>query len=297
MRSKDSPRIVIRTKSTTLEEKPLKELIDEEITSGRAAPQVMPQIGARLRKLTQKHNYSLSDLTDEIEREPALAARVLRYANSAIYTGLGDITNLHQAVTRLGARMVESIAVAAATRELYQAGSEIEQERMESLWKHSVAVGETGRVIALEVDSTRQEDIFLTCLLHDLGRVVILRALSHIEKRRGSPIGDGLRDEILESLHAECGARLLETWGIPLEICDTVRHHHHPEKAQKGSKLPHVVCLADMICHRLGYSDRPKSGVSLLSLPSSAFLRFDDLRMAALLVRVEDMLPIITHLA
>lgn len=297
MSSRESSAEMNRTDTLTTEEKPLKQLIDEEITSGRAAPPVMPQVGLRIREITQKEDYSLTELTDEIERGPALAARVLRYANSSAYAGLMDITNLHQAVTRLGARMVESIAVAAATRELYQANSETERERMEALWKHSVATGETGRIIAQEVGSQRPEDIFLTCLLHDLGRVVILRALTSIEKRFTGSVGEGLRHEILESLHAECGARLLDTWKVPDEICEAVLHHHNPEKTSSGSKLPHVVRLADMICHKLGYSDRPDPDVSLLSLPSSTFLRLDDLRMAALIVNVEEALPRTAYLA
>jgi hypothetical protein len=52
-----------------------------------------------------------------------------------------------------------------------------------------------------------------------------------------------------------------------------------------------------MICHKLGYSDRPDPEISLLSLPSSVFLRLDDLRMAALLVTVEEALPRTAYLA
>jgi putative nucleotidyltransferase with HDIG domain len=285
------------TDAPSLEEKPLRSQIDDEITSGRAAPQVMPEIGARVREITQKDNYSLGDLTEAIERGPALAARVLRYANSAAYAGLTDITDLHQAVTRLGARMVESIAVAAATRELYKANSEEEKQQMEAIWKHSVAAGETGRAIARELGSDRPEEVFLTCLLHDVGRVVILRALSAIEQRRGAPVAEGLRREVLDSLHAECGANLLETWAVPARIRDAVLHHHHPERAQMDGGLSHIVHLSDRICHKLGLGVDVDPELSLLALPSTTLLKFDDLRLASLMVKVEDAVSNTSYLA
>lgn len=285
------------TDGVNLEEKPLKEQISEEITSGRAVPLVMPETGSRIREVTQKEHFSLEELTRAIEGSQALAARIIRYANSAAYAGLSEITDLHQAVTRLGGVMVESIAVAAATREIYQANCNSEKREMEAIWRHSVAAGETGRVIARELGSDRGEEIFLTCLLHDVGRVVILRALSTIEKRRGAPIGMGLRQEILGSLHAECGAALLEAWKIPNRICDAVRCHHDPEEARIEGDLPFIVNFADKICHKLGLGVEADPELSLLALPSCAELRFDDLRLAALLVEVEDAVSRTTYLA
>jgi HD-like signal output (HDOD) protein len=225
-----------------------------------------------------------------IECEPALAARILRYANSAAYSGLTEITDLHQAVTRLGARMVESIAVAAATRELYEARNDEEAKTMEVLWKHSVAAGEAGRLIAREVHIPKPEEAFMTCLLHDVGCVVILRALGAIEERRGSPIAEGLRKEVLDALHTEFGARLLESWSVPKLIREAVLHHHHPEKAAADQKLPYVVHLADAICDKLGMSQTPDPELSLISLPSAAYLKFDDMRLAVLMVDAEDAL-------
>jgi HD-like signal output (HDOD) protein len=280
-----------------LEEKPLKEQIEEEIRTGRAAPQVMPQIGARVREVTCREDYAMSELTSVIECEPALAARILRYANSAAYTGLTEITDLHQAITRLGARMVESIAVAAATKELYQANSKAEARAMESLWKHSVAAGEAGRLIAREIRFPHPEEAFLTCLLHDVGWVVILRALNLIEDRRNAPIADGLREEILETLHADCGAQLLESWSVPEVIREAVRHHHRPEALPGDRLMPHIVHLADAICNKLGVSQEPDPEISLVSLASAAFLKFDDLRLATLMVDAEDAVASAARLA
>jgi putative nucleotidyltransferase with HDIG domain len=271
------------------EERPLRELIEEEITSGRAAPQVMPEIAMRVREVTGKENYALRELTKVIEREPSLVARVLHCANSAAYAGLREVTDLHQAVTRLGATMVESVAVAAATRELYQASSREEQQDMQTLWKHSVATAEAGRLLAQEVPSASAEEVFLTCLLHDVGRVVILRALKSIEKKRQVTLGDGVRQEILESLHAECGARLLESWSVPEVIREAVLYHHEPERAPQGRDLAHIVCLANNMCHKLGYSLSPDPSISLLSLPSVSVLKLDDMVLASLLVAMEDL--------
>jgi HD-like signal output (HDOD) protein len=273
-----------------LEQQSLRDLIEEEIQSGRAVPQVMPQVGARVREVTRKGDYTLAELTSVIQSEAALAARILRYANSAAYAGLTEITGIQQAVTRLGARMVESIAVAAATRELYKARSSEEGQAMEVLWKHSVAAGEIGRLIAQEVHYAQPEEAFLTCLLHDVGWVAIVRALGTIEQEKGEPVGQGLRQEILDSLHAECGDRLLKSWSVPEVVCEAVRFHHEPEKAPQQHDLPHIVHMADSICSKLGVSQEPNEALSLLALPSTSYLKFDDMRIAVLMVEAEDAL-------
>jgi HD-like signal output (HDOD) protein len=274
----------------------LREMIEEEIRSGRAAPQVMPAVGARVQEVTCKEDYPLEELTDVIEEEPALAGRILRYANSSAYAGLAEITELDQAVTRLGTLMVESIAIAAATKEVYKARNEREAKIMNVLWKHAVDSGEIGRIIARETHPCHPEQAFLTCLLHDIGWVVIVRALGTIEERRRSPIPDGLRDEILDTLHADSGARLLESWSIPDLICEAVMYHHEPEKASRGNPLPFVANLSDAICHKLGAGQAPDENVSLLSLPSAEYLKLDDLQMAVLLVEAEDALSRAGHM-
>lgn len=291
------PRSLGDADALSLDETPLKEQIEEEIKCGRAAPQVMPEIGARVREVTSKEDYALDELTDVIECEPALAARILRYANSAAYSGLTEITDLNQAVSRLGARMVEGIAVAAATKELYKAQNLEEARTMEMLWKHSVAAGEAGRLIARETRLPKPEEAFLTCLLHDVGYVVILRAFGAIEKRRGTPIAAGLRREVLESLHAEFGARLLESWSVPKLIREAVLHHHDPSRVEGDHKLPYIVHLADAICHKLGISQEPDPDLSLITLPSANYLKFDDLRLAVVMVDAEDLLPAAARLA
>jgi HD-like signal output (HDOD) protein len=297
MKNVENPLALGRAEPLSLDEKPIKEQIEEEIRSGRAAPQVMPEIGARVREVTCRENYALGELTEVIECEPALAGRILRYANSAAYSGLTEITDLHQAVTRLGARIVEGIAVAAATKELYQPRNDEEACMMELLWRHSVAAGEAGRLIAREVRLQKPEEAFLTCLLHDVGWVVILRALGSIEERRGAPIADGLRQEVLNSLHAEFGTHLLESWSVPKSICEAVLHHHHPERVEGDPSLPHIVHLADAICDKLGMSSGPDPEISLISVPSAIRLKFDDLRLAVLMVDAEDALQAAARLA
>lgn len=284
------PASMRKTDPGNLEQQSLRDLIEEEIRSGRAVPQVMPQIGTRVRQVTCKDDYTAAELTGVIESEPALAARILRYANSAAYAGLTEISGIQQAVTRLGARMVGSIAVAAATRELYKARNAEEGKAMKLLWKHSVSAGEIGRLIAREVHYVQPEEAFLASLLHDVGWVAIIRALGNIEEQKDEPIGEGLRQEVLDSLHARCGEKLLKAWSVPEVICDAVRFHHEPEKAPAQHDLHHIVHMADSICSKMGVSQEPNESLSLLALPSVSHLKFDDMRIAVLMVEAEDVL-------
>ena len=60
------------------------------------------------------------DIARILEADPALAARVLRLANSALYAGRTEIKDLTHAIVRLGSSTVVSLVVGAAGQEVFR---------------------------------------------------------------------------------------------------------------------------------------------------------------------------------
>ena len=60
----------------------------------------------------------LSEIVSAIEKDPAIAAALVKYANSVVYAGLKDVTDLQQAVMRLGLVPVQQAVTALSARSI-----------------------------------------------------------------------------------------------------------------------------------------------------------------------------------
>ena len=71
-----------------------------------------PAVALKLQRVFARDNYGIAEISDTISADPALAARILGLANTALYRAADEITTLPRAVNRLGARVVSSLALA-----------------------------------------------------------------------------------------------------------------------------------------------------------------------------------------
>ncbi|MDQ7088791.1 MAG: HDOD domain-containing protein, partial [Acidobacteriota bacterium] len=94
----------------------LAEILEEAIDDGHLTLPLMPDVAARVKVEAANPHSSAHKLAGIITTDAALAARVLRMANSAIYAGMSEIRELDLAIGRLGAAMVVALAVGAAGR-------------------------------------------------------------------------------------------------------------------------------------------------------------------------------------
>jgi putative nucleotidyltransferase with HDIG domain len=268
---------------------PLIERIAEEIDAGRIELPVQPEVAVRVREIVSRGGTA-RDLVAVIEREPSLAAAILRYANSAMFAGLREVTDLSQAAVRLGLRAVETTVVALSARATFNGQDPALAETYRALWRHSITTAAAARRLASRGSGLQPEVLFLAGLLHDVGKVIVLRCatvLRQTEPRVYTFAPDALH-EFLDALHCRAGDHLCGEWNLPAEIRDVVRRHHDAELYGPEDSLVAIVQLASAVATRLGANLHPDSGRSLLELPGSRRVRLDDVSLAELLVDVED---------
>ena len=176
-----------------------------------------------------KREMSAAELATLIEADPVLASEVLRSANSSFFRGLGDVARVRGAIVRLGGRSIAALAVAASQKRVYSASSPRIKNRLVHLWRHASATAYGCRWLANRLGLREREDeAFLAGLLHDVGKLSILRA---IEELAGEEASDGLLpdaviDAALRQLHSGHGSELLAGWNIPEVFCEVAAHHH-----------------------------------------------------------------------
>jgi putative nucleotidyltransferase with HDIG domain len=160
-------------------------------------------------------------LRELLRVDPALAARVLRVANSAFY-GSRSISSIDRALTVLGAMAVAGIAMAAR----FDGGAKVVDGQFKLLRRHSLMTAVAARALAAraELAGWDPESAFVLGLLHDLGWLVQLQ----MERDRALRREDAQpfrTDDLAE--HALFSAALLAHWQLPAQFIDAVRDHHH----------------------------------------------------------------------
>ncbi len=262
----------------------LVDMIDDEMRSGRVELPVLPETAIRVRELIER-DASLDRLVDVIEREAALATALLRYANSVAFAGLEEITDLHHAVTRLGLNATEHAVLSVSMRNVFRSPDPEDDALLHQLWNHSVTVALAAREIAARCGGDR-EMAFLGGLLHDIGKIVVLRTVAEIKRRDPSRrLSRTSLFMLFDSLHCRIGEGLFEKWKLPLAIREMVRDHHATDLVLRPRHVQ-IVAFADRIAAKLGESLSPDETLVLHELPLAVALGLDEGALAEVMETV-----------
>ena len=227
-------------------------LVEDQLASQQLELPVLPTVAAEILPLCQDESVDAARLSSIIHRDQALAAHVLRVANSAAHVGSVPCSSLQQAVSRLGMRCITEIVVAVAVKgRLFGKGSCIGV--LQILWRHSVLTASFTKEIA-RARRRNVEIAFLCGLLHDIGKAVLLTNIDRL-------LGDHevSMDELSAALqchHARAGRMLAEQWKMPDQIVECIEHHDSYEAAPRFGELAMTVCLANLIANSLTVEDQ-----------------------------------------
>ncbi|NMC61929.1 MAG: HDOD domain-containing protein, partial [SAR324 cluster bacterium] len=188
-----------------------------------------------------------------------LAARVLKIANSAMFSRQREITTISQAVMIIGFKALKGIAIAATLRQMSSDSSGIQK----LVWENSVCTAMCATAIARKLKKSYIDEIFLLGLLHNLGQIVLLAKPDSAKKyaeviKRIDSFGDDYvtaEQAILGFSHALIGALVAKKWNFSDETCQVILHYKDPIDPPIRSQLDEktaIIQLAEMLAHAVG---------------------------------------------
>jgi len=193
-----------------------------------------------------------------LQRDPALASRLLVVANSPLYGFRDRPESVSQIVALMGLEGVRSLAITLAI------GSHLRDSGttgpVRAVWGHSLATA----VIAEAIGTAAEEEVpflYSAGLLHDLGRLGLLNIAgpqyAGVLTRKYFDFEESLllEDVLFGCAHDDAGAFLGRSWGFPEPLCDCIRHHHKPQAAEGNVLLQHIVRLACSMAGSLGMGE------------------------------------------
>jgi putative nucleotidyltransferase with HDIG domain len=209
-------------------------------------------------RLMEDENSSVEEIASIVSVDQAVAARLLRFANSAYYGTIQPCTTVSEALCRLGFRKTKNILLAASYSSLLGrrlAGYNLGRGE---LWRHSVAVATAAQRLSSQVDYPAPEEAYIGGLLHDIGKLVLDQYMKVDWDELLAAGESGNRtliasEELLLGMnHVQVGGTLAKSWALPACLVDAIAHHHYPPMATTSPQLAAIVHIADAICLRLG---------------------------------------------
>ncbi len=218
----------------------------------------MPEVVMKAQEIMADPNSGFKELGKIIETDQAIAARVLKLANSAYYGLRGMVSSIHQASIVLGYEALgELITVVGAAGLL---DNVLNGYRLESgiLWQHSLAVAFGSRILALKRYPKLENDAFSAGLLHDAGKIVLDPYLCDQEEAVDSFLEQDEHNtflkaekELLGFDHAEIAFDLCQKWSIPENQSLAIKFHHRPSMSE-NNELAYILHAADLIAMKGG---------------------------------------------
>jgi putative nucleotidyltransferase with HDIG domain len=244
-----------KTPSRSQLPEPDKDFLAALVERDIALPEI-PTIVFELNEVMANPLVSSEQIARVISKSPSLTAMLLRIVNSAFYSFACKIDKVSLAVTLIGTREISGLALGISIISIFK---KIPRNiiDMHSFLKHSLACGIIARLLAARVNWPHTEQLFVSGLLHDLGRLIIYNycpekagpILAHADSSQQLLLE--AESEFLGCDHAEIGQRLLKQWKLPPILENNVLYHHYPSNAPHPLPAT-IVHLADLISNALG---------------------------------------------
>lgn len=216
----------------------------------------IPAIVFELNDAISDPSSSAANVAQVVSKSPSLSARLLQIANSSFYGFPSKIDSISRAVTLIGNREISSLALGVSALTIFQDISKNLID-MRQILKHSFACGIISRIFAAQKNIPQTEQLFVSGLLHDIGRLVVYRYFpGHAKRlwRQSTESGKLLIQEepsCLGCRHTDIGKFLLRKWKLPPALENNVAYHHRPSMAPNPVHAG-IVHVADILVNGMG---------------------------------------------
>lgn len=185
------------------------EHLQQEIQSNKITLPTLPEVALKVRDAMESENVTAREIADIVTTDAALSARLLQVANSPLYAGRVPIENVQMAVTRMGIKMVRSLVVNLAMKQMFQPTTDSMDKHLRALWQESVNVASMARALSQTVPHLEAEQAMLAGLIHNIGALPILTMAEGIPEYAND---EERLDGLLGALCPIVGKQILESW-------------------------------------------------------------------------------------
>ena len=271
---------------STLEVPGAVEALQDDVTSAKLQKIInttrdlpaMPQVAGKVLELSSDPNTSASQLQQVISDDQAMTGRILKIANSAMYSCSRKIKTLTEAIVMLGFNSIRSLVVTSAARNLYKIGNARAGLKERLLWEHSIGCAFACKLMVTPRFPALQEEAFLAGLMHDIGKLVLnlqvpdkFDEIVQVVYNENKGFAETERS-LLGFDHTHVGSLLVNKWKLSTVLEDVILEHHTEEAFTVDKPLLLYLDLANRICKKMGVGFSEDPDLELVDSPSNRLL-------------------------
>lgn len=232
----------------------IKQRIESIVNNLDRLPSI-PDVASRVINMVNDPDVSFKKVADEITKDQAMTANILKLANSAFFSRGKEITSIERAMVTLGLKELKDIIIIIATKPVLDKsliGYDLAQG---DLWRQGLVVGTLSKKIAMKKMRKDIADVVFTGgLIHNVGKLVLaifvqntFREILNDVKNKGISFHDAEKD-IMGYNHQEIGEMILGKWNFPTVLRSIVRYYSDPGSAPDEHKIEvSVVHIANVL--------------------------------------------------
>ena len=214
-----------------------------------------PKLHAKLVKILESDTQLQKEIATEIEKSPALVAKLLRISNSVFYGARKQISSVYEALTFIGTESVLGIVLGLESFDTLNNEADPQVLRLiEEIREMSIIRAHVAREISIQwSEKKEQHEVYVAALLLDIG--LVLRFCSSPEKfnefytayKKNEQHVYSIDKQLYSITHDDVGAALLSYWNFPPRIVAAVANHH---RYTGDDALTTIVQLADALVQK-----------------------------------------------
>lgn len=227
--------------------------IVREFKEGKIDLPHLPRIVHEIQKVAYNPESTVDDLAKVIERDGVISLKLISLANSSWNRRLEEIYSVRRAIPLLGFRETQGIIMTIAYRDLYDVDGVEYKVIMENLWLHSLASAFAAKILAGRLDFKETEKYFLLGLIHDVGKVPLLKAMSETAREESFNLADVLA--IIREVYPIIGEETLKRWNLSEDFGRIAKLQALPHLDPSIESPVLIIHLASRMACYIGYCD------------------------------------------
>lgn len=273
-------------------------MTEQKYTARQLARQIselisLPNVYLEVKRVLEDKYSTIDELAKVLSQDPAMAARVLRIANSAFFGVPQQFDSISRAVNLLGFQHVHDVVFAASVSTAFKK-VDVGVMDMNHFWTTSMFTAISAKLIAAKCNVLDTERLFLAGILHDIGHLVMYCVIPEetesvfLQSREKRQSQYRMEEQLIGCHYADVAAELMQIWMFPGSIIETVKHQVDPATSENLPLDASIIHIAAQL-GRIATSD-VATGLDRIEPFALRITNLDDEEIKAIQLKATDLI-------